>query len=327
MVEVQRMYPALQGIDRVDVIGDVHGCYGPLIKLLQRLGYANLNGTWQHSERLAIFVGDLIDRGPQIRETLDLVYRMYQEGRALMVLGNHEYNAVRFRDELLQLISGDVDAKIPPRLSRLMKETILQFSNRPQEWQLYTHWLSGLPLFMEGAGFRVVHACWDPKLIQFYRDHYPETGITEGFIESSKQKGSQESRTVDRLTRGTSMPLPDGMQLEGKDGFIRRVFRTKFWADSPETYGDVVFQPDPLPYEVAANKIQEHHQDRLLQYGEDEPLIFFGHYWMKGRPAPLQNNIACLDYSAVNFGRLTAYSFAGEKVLNPDNFTWVYVDP
>ena len=327
MEEVQQVHPALSNIQQVDIIGDVHGCHQPLIKLLQRLGYEKVRGTWKHRERTAIFVGDIIDRGPGIRECVELVWRMYQEGSALTVLGNHEYNAVRFGDRLLQLISGDVKAGLPERISRLMKETIIQFMNRPQEWRQYTQWFATLPLFLEGPGYRVVHACWDPRLIEYYRNNYPEEGINESFIDASIEKGTQESRIVDRLTRGTSMPLPEGMQLEGKDGFIRGFFRTKFWASEPETYGDVVFQPDPLPYEVAENKILDHHHKRLLQYGNDEPPVFFGHYWMKGRPAPLQDNIACLDYSAVNYGRLTAYSFNGEKVLKPENFTWVYVDP
>ncbi len=321
------MHPALTDVHKIDVIGDIHGCYQPLTKLLQRLGYWQDNGVFQHPERKAIFVGDLIDRGPMIRETLELVYRMHQQGSAFMVLGNHEYNAIRYQDEIEQLIRGDVDAAVPARLSQLMKDTILQFMNRPQEWRKYTRWLSQLPLFIEGPGYRVVHACWDHQLINSYRQHYPEQGITDEFIEASRQKGSTESKTVDRLTRGTSMPLPDGMQLESKDGFIRRVFRTKFWADSPETYGDIVFQPDPLPYEVAENKIQPHHRGKLLHYQPHEPPIFFGHYWLKGRPQPLQNNIACLDYSAVSFGRLTAYTYQGEQVLQPENFTWVYVDP
>ena len=327
MESMQKTHPALSNVQHVDIIGDVHGCYVSLVKLLRRLGYRRVNGSWRHPESVAIFVGDIIDRGPGIRECVELVWRMHQEGSALMVLGNHEYNAVRFRDRLLKLISGNPETSLPPRVSRLMKETIMQFMNRQHQWREYTNWFASLPLFIEGPGFRVVHACWDHRLIEFYRNNYPEEGINESFIEAASRKGSQEAKTVDRLTRGTNMPLPEGMQLEGKDGFIRSVFRTKFWANEPETYADVVFQPDPLPYEVAENPILEHHHKRLVKYGPGEPPIFFGHYWMKGRPAPLQDNIACLDYSAVNFGRLTSYRFSGEKVLHPDNFTWVYVDP
>lgn len=319
-------FPALTEPIKVDIIGDVHGCFTPLKKLLERMDYAAVDGIYQHPERIAVFVGDLIDRGPQIRETVELIYRMHQAGKALVVLGNHEYNAVRYQQQTLDYLRDTPEAGLPQRLQKLMKETLNQFRDYPQEWQRYTDWFAGLPLFIETASFRVVHACWDEGLIAAYKQLYPMQGLTPAFIEASKIKGSLESRTVDRLTRGTHMPLPDGMQLESKDGFIRRFFRTKFWEESPKTYGDVVFQPDPLPYEVADSPIQSKHQNRLLQYHPDAPPVFFGHYWLKGRPKPLQRNVVCLDYSAVNFGRLTAYRFDGEVELDEDRFRWVYVD-
>ncbi len=308
----------------IDVIGDVHGCYDALIKLLSRLGYQSVDGIYQHSERIAVFVGDLIDRGPGIRETLELVHSMHQHGKALVVLGNHEYNAVRFQQQILELLRGRPH-QLPQRLQTLMRETLRQFSASPELWQLYTDWFARLPLFIDTPVFRAVHACWDEDLISAYRQRYPEEGITREFIEASQQKGSLESRIVDRLTRGTSMPLPDGMQLHGQDGFIRRFFRTKFWEESPKTYGDVVFQPDPLPYDLAEHPIKQQHKERLLQYDVNAVPVFFGHYWLTGRPKPLQHNVACLDYSAVNFGRLTAYRFDGEPRLKEDHFQWVYV--
>src|SRR5207253_1323674 len=81
-----------------DIIGDVHGCYGELIELLTRLGYApqGENGVWQHSEgRRAIFVGDLVDRGPKVVETVELVREMAEAGAALCVPGNHDVKLMR----------------------------------------------------------------------------------------------------------------------------------------------------------------------------------------------------------------------------------------
>lgn len=47
-----------------DIIGDVHGHASALAALLTRLGYRETRGAWRHPDRQAIFVGDLIDRGP-----------------------------------------------------------------------------------------------------------------------------------------------------------------------------------------------------------------------------------------------------------------------
>ncbi|MGH1371612.1 MAG: metallophosphoesterase [Cellvibrionaceae bacterium] len=311
----------------VDIIGDVHGCCDALEKLLESLGYELVDGVYCHSNRKAIFVGDLLDRGPQIRECVTLVKAMHDGGHAYMVLGNHEYNALVFRQEIAAWLSGDSldELKVPKRLQLLMRETLTQYSDYPDLWDECCQWLQTLPLFIETEHYRVVHACWDHKLIERYRETYADSGINAGFVEQSKVRGSVESAIADRLTRGTSMPLPEGVKLESKDGFIRRFFRTKFWEPAPKTYGDIVFQPDPLPYDFAEHPIHQDHQDHLLSYSAKEPPVFFGHYWLSGKPKPLQKNVACLDYSAVNYGRLTAYQFDGEPELSDDKFRWVYV--
>ena len=76
-----------------DIIGDIHGHAEPLKRLLRKMGYQEADGVWQHSSRKVIFVGDYIDRGPAIRETLQIVKSMTDSGHAIALMGNHEYNA------------------------------------------------------------------------------------------------------------------------------------------------------------------------------------------------------------------------------------------
>jgi protein phosphatase len=79
-----------------DVIGDVHGCRAELEQLLDQLGYAiNRDGAGRpvsarHPSRRAVFLGDLVDRGPDTLGVLRLVMGMVAEGTALCVPGNHE---------------------------------------------------------------------------------------------------------------------------------------------------------------------------------------------------------------------------------------------
>ena len=68
-----------------DVIGDIHGCAHTLERLLEQMGYRKRNGIYQHPSRQAIFIGDIIDRGPRIREALHLVRDMVEHGFALHV--------------------------------------------------------------------------------------------------------------------------------------------------------------------------------------------------------------------------------------------------
>ena len=58
------------------------------------MGYRDKGDVWRHRRRLAVFVGDLIDRGPDQLETLEIVKAMVDAGAAEIVLGNHEFNAV-----------------------------------------------------------------------------------------------------------------------------------------------------------------------------------------------------------------------------------------
>ncbi|MGW5388108.1 polynucleotide kinase-phosphatase [Nocardia sp. NPDC003963] len=85
-----------------DVIGDVHGCRSELETLLGVLGYrierdaAGRAAGARHPEgRIAVFVGDLVDRGPDTPGVLRLVMGMVRAGDALCVTGNHENKLVR----------------------------------------------------------------------------------------------------------------------------------------------------------------------------------------------------------------------------------------
>ena len=89
-----------------DIIGDIHGCCDELEKLLQQLGYVATEEsnpgdfwhfpTYRHPEgRKAVFLGDLVDRGSRILDTLKLVHNMLAADSALCILGNHENKLMR----------------------------------------------------------------------------------------------------------------------------------------------------------------------------------------------------------------------------------------
>jgi protein phosphatase len=84
-----------------DVIGDVHGCLAELEQLLGQLGYAIERDAAgrpvaaHHPGRRAVFLGDLVDRGPDTPGVLRLVMGMAAAGDALCVLGNHEAKLLR----------------------------------------------------------------------------------------------------------------------------------------------------------------------------------------------------------------------------------------
>ncbi len=98
-----------------DIIGDVHGCFDELLELLALLGYPR-------TDRRAIFLGDLVDRGPRTPDVLRLVMDMVGSGQALCVPGNHDVRLVR------KLRGKDV------RLTHGLAETLEQLAQEPPEF-------------------------------------------------------------------------------------------------------------------------------------------------------------------------------------------------
>jgi len=111
-----------------DIIGDVHGCFDELHSLLTRLGYeiTASNGTVRgfHPEgRKAVFLGDLVDRGPKVPEVLKLVMGLTESGAALAVPGNHDSKLMRkLRGRDVQITHG-------------LAESLQQLENEPAEFK------------------------------------------------------------------------------------------------------------------------------------------------------------------------------------------------
>jgi len=101
-----------------DFIGDIHGCCDELEELLAEMGYvlgpiedpgpgwSNIN--YAHPEdRKAVFVGDLVDRGPRVVDSLSLVRNMIESGSAICVPGNHDMKLMRkLRGKNVQITHG-----------------------------------------------------------------------------------------------------------------------------------------------------------------------------------------------------------------------------
>ena len=126
-----------------DVIGDVHGCFDELVTLLERLDYrletrTDASGETKFSVthpqgRKAVFVGDLVDRGPGVANVLKLVMSMTADGVGLCVAGNHESKLVR------KLKGRNV------QVSHGLAETLAQLETESPEFrQQITQYLDGL---------------------------------------------------------------------------------------------------------------------------------------------------------------------------------------
>lgn len=234
----------------LDVVGDVHGELEALQDLVGHLGYAE-DGT--HPEgRFLVFVGDLVDRGPDSPGVVAWVQRMVQEGNALCLLGNHELNLLLGKERAgnewffgqKQELRG-TDRVIPQVLADAeVREELLLF-------------LQTLPLAAERPDLRVAHACWHAPAVRALREenralvdlfYETEKGITASCIAS----GVEEKSLAADLARQNDNPvtaMTSGLERETAEAFLaggrlRHVERVPWW----ETY-------------------------------QEETAVVFGHFW------------------------------------------------
>lgn len=305
-----------------DLIGDLHGHADALEALLRSLGYARTHGAWRHPQRHAVFVGDFLDRGPKIRETLALVRDMLEAGSASAVLGNHEWNhfAYHFEDPDHP---GEHLRRHTPRNDHQVAATLAQVP--APELASHLAFLRTLPVRLElelpgGGSVRVVHACWDDVANAVIDEALARHGgLTDPFLIEGSNEESLLFAALEIALKGKEMELPPGDSLTDKDGVVRTLARVRWYLDpagqTAATYALPHFptiSEAPLPAKVVAE---------ARPYPPEAPPVFVGHYWLRDpAPAPLAPNVACLDYSVAAGGYLCGYRFEGEGRVEPSRF-------
>lgn len=305
-----------------DIIGDVHGHSTKLKRLLRILGYQERKGIWSHPSRMAIFVGDFIDRGPGQIETLRIVRGMVDAGNAHAVMGNHELNAIGFAT------GGRPRTPEKTEQHRAFLDAIAGDSAHHDEW---VNWFLGLPLWLDLGEIRVVHACWDAPSIHAANVILDGNHLKHAFVADAFTKGHRDTfgldglppeggaalfHALEHLLKGPEIELPETCRFPDKNGHLRTSARTKWWLGDAATMTEGVFFHESMEHLVSDIPLPA-----AAMPGHDggSPIII-GHYWMTGTPAPLTPKIACVDYSAGNGGPLVAYRSDGETQLSARKF-------
>ncbi len=302
----------------IDFIGDIHGHADKLEELLLKLGYVKSNGAYSHLDRKVLFVGDYIDRGPKIRETLEIVKAMVDNNNAIALMGNHEYNALCFHFQETE--GGHLRKHLIKNIIQHY-ETLKQFQNRQTEYEDYLEWFKTLPLYYETDTFRAVHACWDNNNIDYLKQTLVNDRLTDELIYQSVKKGTALNEAIDQTLKGKEMIMPDGLFFTDKDGTRRTEIRIKWWENPSEmTYKSISVEPienlPKQPIKVSELKSNDYYQSK-------DKKVFFGHYWLNGEPSLYKKNICCLDYSIAKDGKLVAYRLDKENELDSNNLTYV----
>lgn len=297
----------------LDIIGDIHGEYAALVRLLTHLGY---DAHGRHpQQRSLVFVGDLIDRGPDSHSVLQLVQQLVESGNAWCILGNHEINL------LIDDVKDGSGWFFDERHQQDLKN-YAPFRRTPShQRQAFKDFLGSLPIALYRDDIRVVHAAWTTAAIQAVQsitlgtvaeqykmwDYAAQTsaqasGLYDRYL-SEKERWAKELESEER-------PPPFLYSIAEYEATQQMINPLKVLTSGVEVQADTPF--------FAGNRWR--FSDRVSwwdDYDETVPVVI-GHYWRLIKPMKSANmprytqlfkdippnawhgkrhNVFCIDYS------------------------------
>lgn len=279
MIQHTYIAPCFDG--PLDIIGDVHGEIDVLRELIDRLGYSG-QGIHPDGRRL-VFIGDLIDRGPDSPAVIEWVRGLVEQGMAQCLLGNHEL--------MLLLQESKEGCRWVADPSHPETQPGGKFAHsKPAPEALKPIWrefVSRLPIALERADLRLVHASWHPHAIEQLRyETRPLVQLHQDLeqdIEAALQReGLLEAEAAEKLHHARQLAGP-GSPPPLLPAMARAALRRNL--DNPLrtlTYG-----PDCLataPVYVMERWRMTARSRWWNDYHDDIPVVF-GHYWRKLAPA------------------------------------------
>lgn len=298
-----------------DIIGDVHGHADQLKSLLTKLGYEPTEGIYSHASRKAVFVGDIINRGPKIRETLSIVRRMVDSGAAYAILGNHEMYAVLY---YLRDTEGKYYKKRIPKYQLQINQTLEEFVSHKAELKSYLKWLRTLPMFLDFGDIRIIHACWDDENIQLIKDNVTGSKLSKVNLREIALSGTKFSEAFWQTCKGVDFQIPKNLLIFDDEGRPHRSFRMKWWESAEgKTFKEVSLESR---FDLPAYTIPKEIIPERKPYPKDDPIVFFGHYCLKECCGIMAENLCCVDSCVTRTGKLVAYRWSGEKKIDKCNF-------
>ena len=257
----------------IDIVGDIHGEMDALQDLLKYLGYDR--GGVHPQGRHLVFIGDLTDRGPDSPAVIELVSGLVSRGLAQCVLGNHELNLLRKARK-----EGNgwyFDDNQDHRKRKFLDSKPVDAEKRSS----IEVFLSSLPLALERADLRVVHAAWHAgsiddirsstlSAIELYDVHH-DRALRLGEDTGLAQRAKIEAHSIgDGLTDPDSVPplLPG---LAALDALYQDANPVRIVTSGLERVAERVF--------FASGKWRM--VDRFPWWDEyrDATPVIIGHYW------------------------------------------------
>lgn len=291
----------------LDLIGDVHGELEALERLLRRLGCDPDTATVQ---RPLVFVGDLVDRGPDSPGVVRLVKHLVEAGVAHSVAGNHELNLL-CADE--KEGNGWYFGHDDQHHGRAFESA----SVGPSERDELRAFLATLPLVLERADLRVVHACYDEDALR----RLPVEGDlgvlaneAEARIVADLRASGVLQKAQEERARFAHFRDPAVQPVRPLDAALKMIVaEQRYDPFRILTSGQEEPIPEEEPLFYVGGKWRLVRRAHWWASYRDEPAVVVGHYWRRrmalgsGKPnlwdavprygwAGPRSNVFCVDY-------------------------------
>jgi hypothetical protein len=260
----------------VVVIGDVHGSYDKLLKLLLGTGLVDADLSWTGGTDHLVLVGDMIDRGPDDRQVLDLVRRLQTEavaagGRVHALLGNHE----------VMNLSGDLRYVSDKGFRDFLPEEDKKARNQAMQRFRNTH-APGVPLISLKPAFEEdFPPGYFGRLSAFWSDGEYGTWLLE-------QPAVIKINDVVYLHGG----LTDSVAAKGLEGINREVHQSirSFRENAQALFDMTGFPPSYRDALTTARNLEASSgrsnraavADAVLKFSESLPYVPSGPLWYRG---------------------------------------------
>ncbi|NND54232.1 MAG: metallophosphoesterase [Gammaproteobacteria bacterium] len=309
----------------LDIVGDIHGEIDALRQLLAGLGYDEA-GNHPDGRRL-VFVGDLVDRGPDSPAVLRAVRDLVNNGNAQCILGNHELNLLRDDEK-----HGNSWWTAPE------KETEHEVARIDDvEKTAMRDWLETLPLVLERDDLRVVHACWNDAAVETLRAlNGPDYRVADLYDEYQRALYDEmaELRFMNQVRKEWAqfMPKLEDPDWDAKFMPFKAELDRRSQMDNPisvVTSGEEETADKPF---WAGGRWRMVSRVKWWERYDDEQAVVFGHYWRRFKDAAIilsdkygpdlfdgvephhwmgqRNNVYCVDFSV---GARASQRAAGES--------------
>ncbi|GLS84691.1 metallophosphoesterase [Paraferrimonas haliotis] len=313
-------------------IGDIHAQSGKLLALLDEQGF-DLE-TQENAYHKIVFLGDLIDNHTASETDhltlLNTVKRLVTDGKALCLLGNHEFNAIGW---YLKNDKGE-HYRDRNKASNLKQHQhfLQQIGEDSEQHKDWIEWFMSLPLYLNFGDVRAIHACWHDEDIDCLEKYLnPDHSLKVEHWPDAFNPNHELFRLIETLLKGPEIALPDGLTFKDKSGTTRTDMRIAWWNHRSRTYGDLAIGALQKNESIANIFINSENCKYKLP-----PVIpvMVGHYTLLPTdfPEPMSDSVVCLDYNAAKDDNPLVGYFMSDidnweespaELINKENFAFI----